>query len=476
MGDKRFRKKMLTSIGASGFNTIDEETITENIPINKICCRHENMFVDKKDSSKALINSIRKNGLFDPITVLDIEVYKKAILDEKDKISTELSSPELSKFEKENKEKNIQLIDENINYLDKMIDKGCEYFVSSGHRRFKAVVSLALNKDMYSEEGMASLYSEETREKIEEYLDAKSQNYLGFDQEEYRKEEYKFYEIPCKIENDLSTEKEDNIYSDSNITQRELSAYEVVLDQLRKLDKKGELDKIKESIKEKVVDNLNTRSLDRWIADYVKAGLLDKSALELVSDIDKKEAIMSLPLEQISKTKNLYNQELAKITSENSGREISSKVIDQTLNLLNTFNDAKKKMDIDILNYIYRGLISFRGARELENIMGKYLVEIPKNASNEKLKEVLKQQEIKTKEFKEKLINPIDEAYKQNTEESISNLSYKLISEMVKETKTIKTKSVNYTSKELIDMIYQVKYGRMTIDDLINKIEGLKKE
>ena len=106
----------------SGFGEIVKETlafksikgegeITSNIfykPLNQICVRFQNKYINNIDKHKALKESIRANGLIEPIVIVDIDEYINTCDNEQEK-----------------------------EYLSLMKEKGCLYFISSGHRRFK---------------------------------------------------------------------------------------------------------------------------------------------------------------------------------------------------------------------------------------------------------------------------------------------------------------------------------------------------
>ena len=70
----RFGDLVSKSEGFKGFS--NENTTSKDyvlIPINQICCRSVNMYVDKQDAVESLKNSIKKLGLIEPIIVIEIE-------------------------------------------------------------------------------------------------------------------------------------------------------------------------------------------------------------------------------------------------------------------------------------------------------------------------------------------------------------------------------------------------------------------
>ena len=51
---------------------LETTTAITHIPINKICCRFQNKYINNIDKHKSLKESIRSNGLIEPIIVMDI--------------------------------------------------------------------------------------------------------------------------------------------------------------------------------------------------------------------------------------------------------------------------------------------------------------------------------------------------------------------------------------------------------------------
>ena len=446
----RFGDLVSKSEGFKGFS--NENTTSKDyvlIPINQICCRSVNMYVDKQDAVESLKNSIKKLGLIEPIIVIEIEEYKKKI-------------------------KGIH--EDEIEYLTKMEEKGCKYFISSGHRRFKAYISLALKRDMYPGNQMDHLYSEETKKAIDRYYDERSMGYPdGF------KPEYQFYEIPCKIEKKL-IENEDSFYNQSNTTQRELTNYEVIINSIYQLNRNGQMRIFEEETKKEVIDNLNSRSLTMWLSDYVKKGDLDKKTVSsLQSDEERRELLMNLPFDKISKTKTVLNQKIIDYIFKDSGRKISTSKIKETTYMLEQLENLSKSVDYDIMSLVYAGEMNFKEAVELSRMSDSFTSD---NASKqEKLKE----------EFEQLLIAPIEEAREKNQKiledkdqgkEGSDKEDYIKLSEISKEcVKKIKSKysakrkekPIRWSNAELIELIYAIDRGDISSSDAIKKIESLNK-
>lgn len=196
--------------------------------LNKICVRFQNKYINNIDKHRSLKESIRANGLIEPIVVVEIDEYLPSSDNEEERL-----------------------------YLKEMQRKGCEYFISSGHRRFKAYASLCLSRDIYTDEDLDVLYSEEfakiLREKESEVINV---NNLFDDTPDWTT-------IPCKI---VSLENESAIYNDSNTTQREITAFEIVDNAIDEMKQNGTWMSMVEFVKCNRVDSMT----DRAVKDNIK--------------------------------------------------------------------------------------------------------------------------------------------------------------------------------------------------------------
>ena len=436
---------------SEGFKGLSNENTTSKdyvlIPINQICCRSTNMYVDKQDAVESLKNSIKNLGLIEPIIVIDIAEYKNRT-----------------------KEKRKEEID----YLTQMEEKGCKYFISSGHRRFKAFISLALNRDMYPGNQMDHLYSEETRKAIEKYYEDRAYGFPDGVLPEYR-----FYEIPCKIEKKL-IENEDSFYNQSNTTQRELTNYEVIINTIYQLDRNGMMRQYEEETKKEIIEKLNSRMLSMWLNDYVKEGDLNKKMVSAAdSDEEKRELLMGIPFDRIKKTKAILYSKIAEQIFKDSGRKISVARITETTSMLDQLDKLSKAMGYEIMSLVYAGEMNFSEAIELSKLADRFISEKP--AVQERMRS----------EFNEMLIRPIEEARQKNQEtldergkkeseiqssirlSDISKNSVRMI--RTKYSSKKKEKPVRWSNAELIELIYAIDRGDITSAEAIRKIESLNK-
>ena len=99
----------------------------EEIPLNLICERYKNRFIINPKKNNELKESIKSIGLREPLNVVMISNY-------------------------------VPRDDEEKAYLETMKGYGCKYFVSSGHRRFRALVSNAIGKDINKRSDLIDFY------------------------------------------------------------------------------------------------------------------------------------------------------------------------------------------------------------------------------------------------------------------------------------------------------------------------------
>ena len=451
MAKRRFGEMVRESRGFEGFEIEGAEKSEDVvlIPINEICCRSTNMYVDKQDAAESLKKSIKNLGLIEPIIVIEINEYKKQ-MGESRKDETD--------------------------YLTLMEEKGCKYFISSGHRRFKAFISLALNRDMYPGNQIDYLYSQETADAIHQFYTDRMQGFInGY------KEEYRFYMIPCKIEKKL-IENEDEFYNQSNTTQRELSNYEVIINTIYQLNRNGTLEQYKDNAKKQVIDSLSPRMLNEWIGGFVKEGNIDRAdAQKALSEEEKRELLYLLPFEMIGKTKKILAQQISDFIADDSGRNISANKIVQTQLMMEQVNNLSKLCNYDIMSLVYAGEMNFKEAIDLSSVYDADTL------SNEKNKNQLKERLYKC------LIDPLEKAREENQKIfkiknegsegdvdceyiKLSEISKKGVKKLKSEYVEKKPEKVSYTNQELIDFIYAINRGDVTAAEVIKKIEALNRK
>ena len=200
-------------MGDDSYTTVDYT----KIPLNQICLRHTNYYIDDIKKFKALKTDISKNGLHQPIVVVNIEKYLENCKD---------------KAEKE--------------YLKSQKAKGCNFFISSGHRRFKAYCALYLNKNLILKEDFDEMYKNFGAPKFD----------------------IKYSEIVCEILKADAVEKD--IYNGTNLTNRGPSNFEFVVSCIENTDynpeDRGYLSKVHDYIYENYGNSISVST----ISDYAR--------------------------------------------------------------------------------------------------------------------------------------------------------------------------------------------------------------
>ena len=359
---------------------LETTTAITHIPINKICCRFQNKYINNIDKHKSLKESIRSNGLIEPIIVMEIDEY----------IRKDIDNGELE-------------------YLKSMKEKGCKYFISSGHRRFKAFASLAADRDIYSDEDVEYLYSEEFAQKYSAWKNrARSiESLMNGEQEDA------WFEIPSKI---VDFGNEVAIYNDSNTTQREITAFEIIDNAMDELKANGEMDEIIERVKQTRINSMTERAIKDNLKLLVAKGVINELTSTRLDTM--KEILKSQDMEYIPGTENLLNKELAEVISQKKQREISVSSVKVTRQITEKF--APK-----LIKCIYDGKLSFRNAKELLPLY--------------------------------------EELDLDKTVEEINNGSFEI-------EKMKKRKKIKFTERQLIDLIYDIKAGKKTVDEVIELI------
>ena len=201
----RLSKGLVGQGNLSAIEKHSEEILTHNgkkdivvIPLYQICSRYENMYINSTENNKRLRNSIEKIGLITPIAVIPIDKYKP-----------------------NSKEEKV--------YLEQMKSFGCLYFISSGHRRFRACVSIALGKDVESKKDLDEFYKYVLENRPYDRFDAFS--------DEETDDQGKWY-VDCVIV-DKEIEKENQIYNDTNLTARATTTFELLINSLDEMKKEG---------------------------------------------------------------------------------------------------------------------------------------------------------------------------------------------------------------------------------------------
>lgn len=258
-------------VGKGNLSAIDKHTANllehdevKNItvlPLNKICSRYENMYINDLEHNKRLRESIERIGQITPISVIPIS----------------------SKVPKTTEE---------AEYYNEMKQIGCEYFISSGHRRFRARLSIALGKDIESKRDIIEFYN---KAKIEQIYENFKKKIIKTEEEEA--EEKKWY-VDCVIL-PAEEEKEQGIYNDTNLTARNTTTFELIINSIGEMKTAG-IDSptwinVQEYIEEKRGINLTEKTIKNTLTLYRNS---DDQLLECIFEgrLSIREAMAIAPL------------------------------------------------------------------------------------------------------------------------------------------------------------------------------------
>lgn len=368
---------------------LDSSKPIKSIPIVEICPRFENKYITNLDKAKSLIKSIEDVGLIEPINIIDINEYLK--------------------FFKDN-----GLNDKEKNYLTSMQDKGIKYFISSGHRRFKAYISVFLDKEINTDDEWENNF-QEMREKFEKVKKEAAQAFSNGTVHPMEQ----WLTIPTIIQED-KFEKETAFYNDSNTTQRELTAFEIIINAIDEMKLSGYWEEAMHKIANDKVESMTDRKICEKINDLIKQGELS-SEYSSKSIVDKKEYLKSLDVSKLPGTSKMIDKCIVDYVYENKKRNTSAQNVKNTRSIV-------EKFDSRMIQLIFDGYLNFKTAKEILPVYD---------------------------------VIDIDEAV-----EEIKNGTFKI--DNYKERK----KQIKFTSRQLLDLIYEIRNGTKTVDEVIELIEN----
>lgn len=314
-GEKASKSLGFKALKNDGFRS-DE---IKYIPLNQICCRYQNKYISDVDKTKVLMKSIADNGLIEPIVIIDIDNYLK----------------------------NVNMNKDERNYLQDKLNNGFKYFISSGHRRYKASCSNVINKVINTDDELDDFYKEykdifeSDKKKVEKsFLDG---NPIENDSKLY---------IACNIlENDFSELNEASIYNESNTTQREITGFEITVNMIDELKRLNLWNNAIQNIRIKRINEMSERSLKD------KAKQLNLPSDMSIGDI-RSALINDHQTSYISGFEGELNKYIADYIESNTKRIISISNIKQTRMIIERF-------DKRIIDCIFAGQISFKDCKAL---------------------------------------------------------------------------------------------------------------
>ena len=333
---------MSSNFGKLAKNTIAFQNLTGNSnasadveyrPLNEICGRYNNKYINNSDKAKSLEQSIRENGLIEPIVIVDIDDY----------LSRNIATPD------------------EVTYLLDKKKIGVKYFISSGHRRFKAYVSIALNRSILTNEELDNFY-EDFRKLYDEYLDEK--DYALINGEELP--EGRWFKIASKITK-LDESNENAVYNDSNTTQRELTAFELVVNVIDEVKLNGKWDGWNEEIKLKKINSMKQFQLRTKYEELRSKGLVESvDTVGEAKQIDEKRRTLmkSINYQHFTGLDSEVNQLLCDYIKDTKQRIVSKTVVNYSRKVLEVF-------DKRLINSIFDGKLTFKEAKELLPVYSK---------------------------------------------------------------------------------------------------------
>lgn len=367
---------------------LEEKRRIENIAVNRISLRQENKFITKKEALKPLIKSIKDNGLIEPILVCPIGDYliaNKCIikdsfaslndviengkkvqnrmidyliannLEKCDFVPDEVLDPMTDAVKKEKiskateplvTQKTIAELKNSLATLSEyeaLYNDGFSYFITAGHRRFKAYLSILLDEPVVTDSDWKRVYEEKLKNASKELQDSK------------------WFNIPAYTltSADITSKAETTMYSDSNTTQRELTSFEVVVNALDEMKLNGDWERICRETVEEVVDGLSERGAYNLVLKLKKMDEYKDRLEEAGKDEEKIKSILkSLPIKLVPKTETILNNKISQYIDNKKKREIDHKTI-------KSVRRTYEGLDKNFLQLIYDGVVTEKEMRPL---------------------------------------------------------------------------------------------------------------
>ncbi|MDY5652976.1 MAG: ParB/Srx family N-terminal domain-containing protein, partial [Erysipelotrichaceae bacterium] len=292
------------------------------LPLNEICLRAVNKYINNYDEARSLKESIEKDGLIEPITVNEISAF--------------LKSKDIDDLPKDEKE-----------YYESRLNQGFKYFVTTGHRRFRAYCSLALGKDVHTDEEVESFYTA-----FSEVLE----NSRKAEQEGRFADINKYCSIKCFIAKD-NVAQENARYNRSNLDQRRIQDFEIVDNIIDEMTSNGKLYALLEENKIAKIKSMS----DRAVKDTFNRIAPEKT----YATIDEaRNTLLELDASLFPGYQSTCNQVISDYISETKSKKISASSIKQARRVLTTLNR-------DYIKLIYEGYLPYKTSIDLLTIYDK---------------------------------------------------------------------------------------------------------
>lgn len=266
-GRSSLRGEIATKAFSGGL--LKEDEINE-VYLWDICDRHKNDFIVSDKKLLPLIKSIKKYGVGQPVLLTNINHQ----IDDLKNTLESFDGEEEVRIDLENR----------LVYLNEQKELGKKYVLVSGHRRFKACryIFAESNQEILKQEGY-----EITLDNFEDAYNTLCQrakknkedvlSILNDDNSLYVED---FEKIPASIKT-LDQQKEHSLYEDTNLTQREISTFEIILQIRDKIEKTLNSDDSIKFIKQYLGEDANVNYFSK--GDLYKSYITNGLGIEKIS-------------------------------------------------------------------------------------------------------------------------------------------------------------------------------------------------
>ena len=300
--------------------------IRDSIPLNEICLRYRNKYINSYDDAESIKQSIEKDGLIEPITVNDIDAYLKS--SDNESLSTEAKS-----------------------YYVLKLSEGFKYFITTGHRRFFAYCSLAIGRDIHGAVDMDEFY-----EDFKKVAEANTQAVANGDFASMNK----YASIKAFVAKDNVKEERER-YNVANLDQRITKDFEIIDNMIDEMREDGELEKI---INENKVNRIKLMS-DRTVMDNLKRLNLANS---IKTSEEARDVLMSVEASSLAGYHSDLNLSISNYIKEKRHKNVSVQSVDKARKILET-------LDHRLIDYIYSGNLEYKNAIDMLSYYDKISVE-----------------------------------------------------------------------------------------------------
>ena len=300
------------------------KSVVPGIPLSEICVRYKNKYIIGYEDSTSIKESIEKDGLIEPITINEIEAYLNS--------------------------KDIDLLaNEARQYYNERLERGFRYFITTGHRRFYAYCSLAVDRDIHSAEDLDDRFYDEIKEIIKKNdAAAEEGDYAGMN---------KYASIKAFIVRD-SVEEERERYNVANLDQRITKDFEIVDNMIDEMKEKG--------IYDQAIDENKTlrigKMTDRAVMDNLKKLGIATSGIKTAEEA--KEKLMNADPSDLPGYQSDLNTSISKYIYDTRRKKIAVTSVNRSRKILET-------LDRRLIEFIYSGRLEYKNAIDMLSYYNK---------------------------------------------------------------------------------------------------------